>query len=275
MIDTFDWQGRVGDSWALESARTDRSFAGLEAIFLDRIVEIAPDATRVLDIGCGAGATTRAVAERLPRTHCVGIDLSPSLIATAMAHVDADAMPQVRFAQADATRWTDAGFRPDLLVSRHGVMFFDDPVAAFSHFADIAAPGATLAFTCFRGVEHNPWAGEIAKLLPEQPLTDPRAPGPFAFADADYVADILARAGWRHATPEPVDYRYIAGAGTDPVADALTFFQKIGPASRILHTLEGAAREDFLVSLTQLLRKHRTSGTVSFDAAAWIWTAQL
>lgn len=273
MTDALDWAGRVGDNWATEWERTDRSFAPLNAILVDRIVAQAGASANALDIGCGAGGTSMDVAARLPDATICGIDLSPALIEVAVSRNPLPA--RLSFAQADATQWSGGEWRPDLLFSRHGVMFFDDPVGAFSHLAGQAAPGACLVFSCFRSPSENAWASEIAALLPEQPRSNPLAPGPFAFADPGHVARILAGAGWRDAVPEAVDFTYIAGAGEDPVADALDFFRRIGPAARALAALPPDEREAFRAKLEPLLSRHHSDGTVNFDAAAWIWTAHL
>jgi SAM-dependent methyltransferase len=270
MTDTFEWQGRVGDTWATEWQRTDRSFGELQAILLDRIAGYGDRVARVLDIGCGAGATSLAVAERLPRAQILGIDLSSSLVA--VANTRASGHP-CRFVVADASTWDDPAFRPDLLISRHGVMFFDDPVSAFAHLGAVSTPGARLIFSCFRSPAENAWATEIMALLPDAPASDPHAPGPFAFADRSRVEDILAKSGWKNASPEPVDIAYIAGAGEDPVADALDFFSRIGPAARIAQQLDDASKADFMADLDRVLRNHLYGGTVTFSAAAWIWTA--
>ncbi len=274
MTDSLDWQGRVGDNWAKEWQRTDRSFAALNTVLVDRIVAGVTDRTpSILDIGCGAGGTSLDLAERLPGATIHGIDLSSALIATAQKRNTAPT--RLRFAAADATRWSGGDWQPDHLVSRHGVMFFDDPVAAFTHLAAQSRPGARLTFSCFRDRRDNDWAEQLGALLPPQPASDPFAPGPFAFADADYVADLLRQAGWRDCAAEPVDFAYVAGDGTDPVADARDFFNRIGPAARALSQLEPDARAHFLADLEPLLCSHLDAGSVSFDAAAWIWTAQL
>lgn len=272
MTNAADWQGAVGRNWAAEWQRTDRSFAALDKVLVDRIIAKARPDAGILDIGCGAGATSFALAERLPRAELVGIDLSESLIAAAMSRNENG---RVRFEVQDATRWKEEGWQPDLLVSRHGVMFFDDPVAAFSHLADVAAPDAQLVFSCFGARSANDWVGDILALLPE-PLApvDPYASGPFAFADPDHVRDILDRSSWRGATPEAVDFSYVAGAGGDPVADAMDFFSRIGPAAPAIRALEGERKIAFFDRLSRLLCNRSANATVSFKAMAWIWSAR-
>lgn len=269
MTNGSDWQTQTGRSWAQSYRLTDRSFTGLTERLLERIGQ-QPGAA-LLDIGCGAGELALALARARPAARIVGIDLSSDLITAAQARAGER---QVEFALADAARWHGAGFAPDLLVSRHGVMFFDDPVGAFTHLRAVSAPGARLVFSCFRAPGENPWATAMGRLLDLPPPADPRAPGPFAFADPDHVRAILAGAGWGELAFEPVDFAYIAGQGPDPVADALAFFARIGPAAPVLRALEGAARAAAEARIAEWLDSHRQGDLVALGAAAWIVTAR-
>ncbi|WP_454883694.1 class I SAM-dependent methyltransferase [Sphingomonas oryzagri] len=275
-MDKSEWAGRVGDVWAEEQRRTDRTFEPVdEALVAAAAASIdGIAAPRILDVGCGAGTTSFSLAACLPNATITGIDLSPALAAAAA--VRAARLPNGKgarclFVQADATSWADeSGF--DLLVSRHGVMFFDDPVAAFAHLRTLAKHGGRLAFSCFRSPRENAWVAKFAHLMPGGPA-DPHAPGPFAFADRDRVAAILAAAGWRDAQAAALDFAYVAGAGDDPVADANDFFQRIGPVSRAIRELDDAGRDTLRVALDEQVRAHHKDGAVSFPAAAWIWRA--
>lgn len=268
MTGARDWQGQVGASWAAEWQRTDRSLAPVNAALVAR----AAPARRILDIGCGAGATSLGLAAALPDAQILGIDLSPALIEAARAR--ATAVPRCQFSVADATEWEDHSFAPDLLVSRHGVMFFTDPVAAFGHLAAQAARPARLLFSCFRARAENEWAEQLPALLGAVPPVIAGAPGPFAFAEHDHVARILAAAGWRDARCEPLDFSYVAGAGDDPIADALAFFSRIGPAAPLIRALPESERLDFQKRFEQLAQNRLENGEVRFRAAAAIWTAQ-
>lgn len=274
----LEWAGVDGDIWAEQWVLTDRTFAPLQRALLARAIAAWPDGCSVpgavLDIGCGAGSTTLALAQAWPDARLLGVDISPALIRAAAARARGE--ERCAFAVADAAVWSDPAFAPDLLFSRHGVMFFDDPVAAFRNLLRQARSGARLVFSCFRSPRENPWASGIGALLPGGPPQSPPAgtPGPFAFADAELVHDILARAGWIDAAAEPVDFAYVAGAGPDPVRDALSFFQRIGPAARMIQTLEGEERAGFVACLEKFCADHETGGVVSFPAAAWIWTAR-
>jgi SAM-dependent methyltransferase len=271
MTDKAEWQGRVGDSWAAQWPRTDRSFSALTAKLVAAIAEFG-DAHRVVDIGCGAGELSIKLRDAFPNAALLGLDISPELIAVAKQRATDRA--QLDFAVADTATWQNPAFVSDLYVSRHGVMFFDDPVAAFSNLAASATPEARMVFSCFRAPAENAWAAEIGKLLPHNPGADPRAPGPFAFADREYVKGILAAAQWTNIEFEAVDFDYIAGAGVDPVGDALDFFRHIGPAARAIRTLEGAARSNFLEQLRDVIAAHRQGEAICFRAAAWIVRAR-
>jgi SAM-dependent methyltransferase len=175
---------------------------------------------------------------------------------------------------ADAASWALPGFAPDLIVSRHGVMFFDDPVAAFRHLRGVVAPSAALVFSCFRAPADNPWASSIAALLGLPLAANPRAPGPFAFADPGYVESILSAAGWQDIAFEPVDFAYLAGEGPDPVGAALDFFRRIGPAAATLRGLDGTAREAAEARIRDWLEAHRSGNRVALGASAWIVSAR-
>jgi SAM-dependent methyltransferase len=270
-----EWRGRVGGSWAAEWVRTDRSFAGLTGSLVDAISNaLTPVAgavrRRVLDIGCGAGETALRLARERPDVDITGLDLSDELIATARGR--GERLANLSFVAGDASNWR--GATPfDAALSRHGVMFFDDPVAAFTHLHSLMTQGAPLAFTCFADRGDNFWASELAELISAPPPADAYAPGPFAFADADRVHDILVSSGWQSATPQRVDYSYVAGGGDDPISDALDFFMRIGPAARHIGTLDPTARRALEPRLKNWLNGHIEDGEVRFPASAWLWRA--
>ena len=272
MTDRLEWEGRVGRKWAEEWRRTDRSFAGLTDRLLGRASARA--IKRALDVGCGAGEISLALARGHAGAEVIGIDVSKDLIAAARER--GSKLNNTSFEVADAAKWSREDFSPDLLVSRHGVMFFPDPVEAFAHLSGIAAPGARLVFSCFRAISENPWAHRISALVPggSAPSGDPHAPGPFAFADRDYVEAILVEAGWREVSFEKVDFAYVAGTGADPVEDALSYFLAIGPAARAAAELEGKDRAEFIDELRRYLASHVDGSIIALPAAAWLVSAR-
>ena len=273
MTDQSEWTGKVGNVWAEEWQRTDRSFGPLTQKLL-AAARSAPFA-QAIDIGCGAGEISSTLAAGAPSSHVLGVDISHDLLQ--VARVRGKDRPNLRFELANAANWyAGAAERPDLVVSRHGVMFFADPTAAFTHIAGQAAPGARLAFSCFRERADNIWARELASIAPpgEEPAPDPEAPGPFALGRRERTETLLAQAGWTDIAFEAVDYGMVAGEGAEAVADALSYFQRIGPVARAAAALEAAPRATMLAKLEALLEAHHRDGQVSLPAACWIVTAR-
>jgi SAM-dependent methyltransferase len=274
MTTAYDWTGRIGDVWAEEWRRTDRSFINLTPRLNAAILAAAISRTRkIIDIGCGAGATSLATAQAFPNATVTGIDLSPTLIEIARHRAETQA--NARFECADITVAAANHAPTDLYVSRHGVMFFADPIAAFTTLAEAAAPDARLVFSCFADRAANRWAAEIITVTggnADAPATT--APGPFAFADPTYVASILEKSGWPVVSPQRVDFAYRAGEGTDPVADAVDYFSRIGPAASAIRDAPPEEREQHIARLTQVCDWYESGDTVEFPAVAWIWTAR-
>ena len=264
-----DWRAQVGRSWAESYRLTDRAFSGLTERLLARIGGC--EGQGALDIGCGAGELSLALARNNPRATVIGVDVSSELVAAARER--GETMRNVDFVEADAAQWQPESFAPELLVSRHGVMFFDAPVEAFANLHSLAAPRARMVFSCFRSARLNPWASDLAALLELPPMGESTAAGPFAFADEAHVRGILDNAGWRDVALEPVDFAYVAGAGEEPVDDALHLFRRIGPAAPVLRALEGEAKVRAEGWVRDWLEQHRSGNLVAFPAAAWIVTA--
>jgi len=275
MTNAGDWSSTVGDVWAEEWQRTDRSLAGLAAHLDAAILGLAASGSgTIVDIGCGAGATSLAAASALPHRQVVGIDISPSLIAIAMRRGQGLANLSFRCGPAEEHL---AGLAPvDLLVSRHGVMFFPDPVAAFSTLRSATVAGAGLVFSCFRAASLNPWATELESAAVGEGPSPPAdyAPGPFAFADPDFVRAVLGAAGWSRIEASPVEFAYRAGQGINPVADALSLFQRIGPAARLLRQAPEQDRAEMLDRIAAAIARYRSDDVVEFPAAAWFWSAR-
>jgi SAM-dependent methyltransferase len=267
-----EWTGRTGESWAEEWKRTDRSFTVLTGHLLDRIRVLK--FAQVLDIGCGAGELSLAIGRAHPDARIIGVDVSPQLVEVAEGR--GERRGNVSFVCADAASWEPPpGFAPDLIISRHGVMFFDDPVAAFGHFAKIAAPQAQLLFSCFRSTGENPFFTEVGALLPSSALPPPPGePGPFAFAEREHVTGILEAGGWSGLDFEIYDFGMIAGAGDDPVAEAVAYYSRIGPAARALRELQPHQRDEFVTRLAGLMANHSIEGIVALRAATWLVSAR-
>lgn len=270
-----DWTGAVGRTWAAEWNRTERALAGIAAALDAAILARAPVTGRAIDIGCGVGSTAITLARARPGLAVTGVDLSDRLVAVARDRSGRSGHSTVNldFAVGDATAAATARAPLDLFVSRHGVMFFADPVAAFLTLHRSAAPGASLVFSCFRPRVENDWASAIDAVIGMPPVVGGYAPGPFGFADRAATADILAGAGWQDVTATAHDVSYVVGTGDDPVADALAFYRCIGPAAPVLAAASPNDRGRLERRLAAMLAERLRDGAVTFGAAIWIWTA--
>ena len=267
-----EWQGRVGDVWAREWRRTDRSFADLTHQLNAAILAAAPATGRAIDLGCGAGETSIALATARSGLNVTGIDISAELVAVARERGAGLANLAVR---AGDTAALDPAIAADFFQSRHGVMFFPDPVAAFTTIRAAAAPGASIVFSCFAPRALNQWVQVIDEAV-ENAAAMPAGytPGPFGFADRDFTAGMLGDAGWVVDSAALVEYDYIAGAGPDPVADAVDFFSHIGPAARAIAEAAPDRRPYSRDRLAKALGEHETDSQIKMRGAAWIWTAR-
>jgi SAM-dependent methyltransferase len=269
-----DWATTNGDVWSRRWTETDAGLEGLTPHLLAAIATRAPDGPfRGLDVGCGAGTTSIDVAKTCPNAVITACDISPSLLDVARQRTEGLARISLVLGDAEAVAANEGPF--DLVFSRHGVMFFADPVRAFQNLRSAANPGAALVFSCFRSWEANPWASELASAAAGRALPPPgREPSGFAFADPDYVLQIFASSGWAEAEPRPVTFLYVAGDGGDAVEDALSFFADIGPASRVLQTMPEGDRGAGIERMRRVIERHFDGIAITFPGAAWIWSAR-
>lgn len=161
MSNDFDWAKHSGDAWTKRWREIDAALSDLAPKLHSRLIDAAPDQPfRALDIGCGAGSTIQQLAQDRPDATIVGCDLSPSLVQLARDRLASLPSAQIILGDAQAVARNEKPF--DLLFSRHGVMFFDDPVGAFRRLRAGASAGAKLVFSCFQAWQLNPWASELA-----------------------------------------------------------------------------------------------------------------
>jgi|KBSMisStaDraftv2_1062788.scaffolds.fasta_scaffold10481_5 SAM-dependent methyltransferase len=261
------WNGPAGERWSKAQDRIDRHLG----LITEALLALAAPrkGQRILDIGCGGGTTTLLLRERVgPDGAVTGIDISAPNLALARARAHAG-MADVMFLDADAATYD---FEPvfDLALSRFGVMFFDDPAAAFANLRKALVKDGRLAFVCWRTFKENEWAfppyQAALDLLPPQEPMDPHAPGPFAFADRERLLSILEQAGFHHIRIKPHDTTVNLGASLD---DALTEALTLGPLARAAAGLDEATRDKIRARIRPALAKHQTP--YGFIAAAAVW----
>ena len=260
------WNTKAGPKWVRNQEPMDQRMMPLTVELLQRAgVE---KGQRVLDVGCGGGATTVRLAERVGETgHVLGIDISQTMLQSARERC-AD-YPWVQLENVDAQVHDFDGQAFDLLVSRFGVMFFADPYAAFANLRTALRPDGRLQFVCWAGIEHNPWFSlplETATrhLGPMDPVA-PRSPGPLAFSDPDYVKDILGKAGFRNIE---VDSFKTHMSSTDTPESQADLYLELGPAARLVadRNPDPATVLALRSDLVSALRQHHKNGVVSLGA---------
>ncbi|MHC1948402.1 class I SAM-dependent methyltransferase [Bradyrhizobium sp. UFLA06-06] len=265
------WNGAAGRAWVETGDVLEGMFRPLEELLVRSVSDAA--ASRVLDIGCGTGATTFAVARVLGRQgHCTGIDISEPMIAAARARAEREGRP-VSFICADAQTCLFAPASFDMIVSRLGVMFFADPVQAFANLRRAARPGAALRFIAWRGAAENPFmttAEQAAKpLLPDLPARRPDAPGQFGFADRKRVETILEDSGWEAIAIDPVDV-----ALSFPASELTRYVSWLGPVGVMLQTMEEPLRTHVIETVRGAFGRYIHGTEIRFTAACWMVAAR-
>lgn len=274
MTSGIDWAAQSGDAWTQRWRETDRGLAELGARLDAALLDAAPRGPfRAMDIGCGPGTTSGQLARARPDATIVACDISPSLARLAGERLES--FDGVRVVVGDAEEVAAREGPLDLFFSRHGVMFFEDPIRAFRAFHSAAAPGATLIFSCFQDWESNAWASELSEAAAGHPLPPPgREPSGFAFADPEYVRYLLSSAGWAEADAQSVPFRYVAAEGEGAVERAADYLAEIGPAARTVRDLPKQERGGAMARMRKVIESHWDGHRVEFPAAAWIWRAK-
>lgn len=258
------WNGSAGQAWAALQALLDHMYAPFEPLLAGAALGTE---RQVLDVGCGTGATTLALARRLgEQGACLGVDISQPMTDVANARAREEGA-HAAFVCADAQTYPFAPGSVDLVVSRFGLMFFADPVAAFSNLRRAAQPDGRLDAIVWRGPEENPFmtaAERAARDLLAVPARDPEAPGQFAFARRERVEAILHDSGWAGIAIDPLD----VPCGF-PATELLPYLTRMGPVGRVLANADEPTREAVLARVRPAFDPFIDGDTVRFLAACW------
>jgi len=264
------WNGPGGQRWTDRQQAQDIMLAPVSDIMIDRAKACTGE--RIVDIGCGCGATSIALARKVgPSGHVFGIDISGPMLDRARQLAPAD-MP-IDFARADATVYQFVSGSFDLLVSRFGVMFFAEPALSFANMRRALRPSGRLTFACWRAPRNNPWLmaplQAVYKHVPKLPQLGPDDPGPFSFASEQRVHGILSAAGFSGIAMEPCNLSLDTSVGRGLDAAVETALE-IGPASRALDgqppDVVAAARN----SIREALAPFASGQSVPLAASIWI-----
>ena len=232
------WNGETGRNWVTHDALMEAMLQPLGESVMDTL---APQpGEHVLDIGCGCGHTSLSLADRVGAEGSVtGVDISAPMLAVASqlaAERNAE-HTSIQFLEADAQTHTFEPERYDVVFSRFGVMFFQDPIAAFANIRSVLRASGRLAFCCWQPRAVNPFmtlpAMAALELLPAPPEMPPRTPGPFAFEEAEYVMEVLTSAGFESVVVTPLKQPLTFGRGLS-LTDIVERLVQIGPIAQMV-----------------------------------------
>lgn len=270
------WNEKSGDKWVRHQETLDRQI-GPHGAAVIQAAAIAPGEA-VLDIGCGCGGTTLEIGREVGAGGRVtGIDISDPMLARARERAAAEGLPHVEFIKGDAQVFELPPGVYDVAVSRFGVMFFDDPVAAFANIRKALKPGGRVAFACWRPPQENPWVllpmMEAAKHVEMPPPPHPEDPGPFAFGDRTRVERILGEAGYTSMAVERLDITMKLGPSSD-LEESVDFLFEIGPMGRLVADLDGPTQTKLRGAIRGVLEQFHGDQGVIMPSAAWVVTAR-
>jgi len=271
-----DWAGEMGAKWLANLARFEGMIAPIGEALLKQ-ADFKPG-ERVLDIGCGGGGTTIAIAQAVaPSGEVLGIDISPDLTTAATQRASDAGVSNIRFICADAAtvQLADAPF--DRLFSRFGSMFFTEPHKAFANLHSLLRPGARIDLAVWGPPRDNLWMMEmmgVVRRYVDIPPAIPRTPGPFAFEDLTYLNEILASGGFSGANVIPYEgLQPIGGLNVAP-QDAVEFVLSSMAVGRALDEQGDEIRAAAEVDLVDLFQKHYVAGKgVMMQGKAWLVSA--
>jgi SAM-dependent methyltransferase len=264
------WNGQGGHIWVARQAHTDTSLQAISDALLARAAPRVGE--RVLDVGCGCGASTLDFARAVAPTGLIeALDISGPMLDEARQRAEAAGIGNLSWRQADAATTDLAPY--DLLISNFGLMFFGDQVAAFRHMGRSAKPGARIVFACWRSLDENPWIGvpmaAAAQHLPPRSPAQPNSPGMFAFADPEYINGIMTASGWDVPEIAAFDCKLdiAAGHGLD---EAVIQSTQIGAVNSWLRKEPDAVRAAAMTSIREALEPYIDGKCVHLPGAVWI-----
>ncbi|MGO4457793.1 class I SAM-dependent methyltransferase [Streptomyces sp. M-16] len=266
------WNGYEGAFWARHQDRWDAVNDGFNQPLLDAAGIALRD--RVLDIGCGAGRTTRLAARLAAEGTALGLDLSAPMLERARASAAHERTANVVFSRGDAQvhPFAPGGF--DVALSRYGVMFFADPQAAFANIGRALRPGGRLSFVCAALPEENDWLRALATLrgiLPVGEFGVPGAPGMFSLATPGRASAILEASGFEAV--ESVGVEAYGDWGRD-AEDAAAFLLDSGPGRHLLDQVGPTEAERARRTLADALHPYESGGAVRLRSSSWLVTAR-
>jgi SAM-dependent methyltransferase len=268
------WDGRTGRHWVAEAERYDQ----MTQAFGDRIVESAAPqpGERVLDVGCGNGAIALAISVLVqPGGTVMGLDISSPMLEEASRRATAAGITNLSLQKGDVQIYPLAQAAFDLVVSSFGVMFFDDPLAAFANLARALAPRGRLVFACWRELLDNEWlmvpVGAVLTLVPTPDPGPSGGPGPFSLADKNRLQEMLLDAGFTHPHIEELRRPMWMGVSAE---DTVMFMQQTEMAETVMKDVDPGTQQRAWAEVADALKtRAKADGSIELSGSAWLVTA--
>ena len=266
------WKEEGGHKWVEHIDATESSLEAFNEILLEQA--FINDGEWVLDVGCGGGMNSMEIAQRVgPGGWVRGLDISGPILKIARSR--GEGYSNLEFIEGDAARVSLEEDNYDLIFSRFGVMFFSDPVAAFTNLRNSLKSTGRMVFLCWRSLQENPWMSIPAQAVssvvePQGPAPDPTAPGPFSLAESSRIEELLTSAGLKIIDLRTVDVVMRLG----PMSETVEYFLKMGPAAAALADAGEELKKAAAEALRHALEQFESNGTVNPPAAAWIVNAE-
>ncbi|WP_214405845.1 class I SAM-dependent methyltransferase [Pseudonocardia lacus] len=263
------WDGPEGSYWAAHHERFEDCLARYQPPFLAAAAIRPTD--RVLDVGCGTGASTRDAARTARAGHALGVDLSSRMIDVARRLAARDGLANASFERADAQVHDFGAAAFDVVISRTGAMFFGRPEPAFANLHRSLTAGGRLVLLTWQPPGRQEWIDAFSRALAGRtpPTADPTRPGPFSLSDPDRVRTLLRGAGFTDVDLTPLVEPMTYGRTVSQAHDFL-----IGLFGWMLEGQDERRRAESIEALRGVLESHLTADGVRFGSATWLVTAR-
>ena len=267
------WNEKKGKIWVSLEKHIDKMLNPLG----DHAIKILEpkDGEKILDVGCGTGSTTQNLSKLVGDSGLItGMDISEPILDFAKKQSNSKKINNINFILADAQNFQFLTKSYDAIFSRFGIMFFEDPIAAFKNIKKSLKNKGRLTFICWRKRDENDWitlSSNIASnFLELPPNANPKEPGPFAFEDSGYIEEILIKSGWKNITIKNHNQNIIVGETVNITAE---FLSRMGPMSVPFENADQYTQRKVKEALKECYSKYNTSNGVEFNFSTWIVSA--
>ena len=269
------WSGAGGDVWVNKQKEMDIMLNPLGTKAIDKL-DLNQE-TKILDIGCGCGATTLEIAKKIKDGTITGVDISEPMLKKASQNAAALELSNTSFQVLDVQVDKMPSNDFDIAFSRFGVMFFEDPFEAFSNISKSLKENGQLSFVCWQNPSLNPWQSlsiQVIKQFLDLPAPPPKSPGPFAFEDKTYIQEILEQSNFKDIVIDDNQEDIVMFSGKS-IQEACEDYLTINPVvTEMLKNSEEKLKEEILAALIDKFSDFHNGDGLLFPSATWIVTAR-